>query len=306
MPVSRRFFLQKSSIALAGTAFFPQSLLDAVKAGRITGLQLYSVRDDMKKDPVGTLKALASMGYKHVEHANYVDRKFYGYSAADFKKLLDDFGLKMPSGHTSLRPDHWGDAAKDFTDKWKATIDDAATAGQKFVISPWMDEKVRNDPDALKHTLELFNKSGELCKKAGMKFGYHNHDFEISTKVGNETLYDYIIKNTEPALVIHQMDIGNFYGVGGRATDFIKRYPKRFTSLHVKDEIKSEYNQGGMEGGYESTILGTGVVDVKAVLKLAKEKGGTEHFIVEQESYQGKKPMDAVRINLRVMKGWGF
>ena len=93
----------------------------------------------MKVDPLGTLKLLAEMGYKNVEHANYVDRKFYGYTAKEFKKILKDLGMKMPSGHTVFGKDHWDGGKKDFTDKWKFTVEDAATMGQQFVISPWLD-----------------------------------------------------------------------------------------------------------------------------------------------------------------------
>jgi sugar phosphate isomerase/epimerase len=303
MNKSRRSFLKQTSFALAGVTVFSHPMFAQMKKKQITGIQLYSVRDDMQKNPSGTLHALADMGYKYVEHANYVDRKFYGFNPKDFEKLLDDLGLKMRSGHTVMRIDHWDATKKDFTDEWKATVEDAAVLGQQFVISPWMDEKVRTDRDALMHFLDLFNKSGELCKKSGMKFGYHNHDFEISTKVDNETLYDVILKNTNPSLVIHQLDIGNFYGVGGRGADFINRYPGRFVSMHVKDEVKAEKSNEGRE--YESTVLGTGVVNVKEILRMAK-KSGTEHFIIEQESYQGQKPLDAVKKDLEVMKKWGF
>ena len=103
MKLTRRKFLVNSSIALAGTMLLPDSIFASKKAtDHIMGIQLYSVRDDMKTDPLGTLKQLAAMGYKNVEHANYIDRKFYGYSAADFKKVLDDLGLYMPSGHTVM------------------------------------------------------------------------------------------------------------------------------------------------------------------------------------------------------------
>jgi sugar phosphate isomerase/epimerase len=98
----------------------------------------------MMKDPAGTLKKLADMGYQHVEHANYVNRKFYGWTAKEFKKVLDDLDLQMPSGHTVMTSAHWDTAKNDFTDAWKYTVEDAATMGQKFVISPWMDEKVRH------------------------------------------------------------------------------------------------------------------------------------------------------------------
>lgn len=304
MNTSRRTFLKQTSFALAGATVFSHPLLAQMKVKKLTGVQLYSVRDDMKNDPAGTLKALAQMGYKNVEHANYVNRKFYGYTATEFKKLLDDLDLKMPSGHTVMRIEHWNPATNEFTDEWKATVDDAATVGQEFVISPWMDEKLRTNQDELMRFLDLFNKSGELCKKSGMKFGYHNHDFEISTKMNNETLYDVILKNTDPDLVIHQLDIGNFYGVGGRGADFIRRYPNRFVSMHVKDEVKAE--NGKSDRAYESTVLGKGVVNVKEILSLADKMGGTKHFIIEQEAYQGQPPLEAVKEDLAVMKNWGY
>jgi len=301
---NRRSFLKQTSFALAGATVFASPVFASTKKKHITGLQLYSVRDDMKKDPLATLQAVAQMGYKYVEHANYVNRKFYGYSAPEFRKILDGLGLKMPSGHTVMRSQHWNAATNDFTDEWKYTVDDAATLGQQYVISPWMDEKLRNNRDEVLRFLELFNRSGELCKKSGMKFGYHNHDFEFSTKMGDETLYDVILKNTDPKLVIHQLDIGNMYGVGGRAADVIRRYPGRFQSMHVKDEIKA--GKGEMGDGYESTVLGNGVIGTREIVDLAKEMGGTQHFIVEQESYQGQTPLDAAKNDLIMMKNWGF
>ncbi len=265
---------------------------------------MYSVRDEMKANPLDTLQQLSKMGYRHVEHASYTDRKFYGYSAAEFKKILNDLGMNMPSGHTVMRSEHWAASAKDFTADWKYTVEDAATVGQQFVISPWLDESLRKDESELMRFLDLFNKCGELCTKSGMKFGYHNHDFEFNTDVNGKKLYDVILQNTDPKFVIHQLDIGNMYGGGGRALDVIKRYPGRFESMHVKDEIKSS-NTGEM-GGYESSVLGKGIIGVKQVLKLAKKTGGTKHFIIEQESYQGLKPLDAMKQDLAIMKKWGY
>ena len=102
---SRRSFIKKSALALAGTSALSKiSLTNTLNVkDELVGIQLYSVRDDMGKDPLGTLKQLAAMGYKNVEHANYRERKFYGYSPADFKKILSDLGMKMPSGHTVMR-----------------------------------------------------------------------------------------------------------------------------------------------------------------------------------------------------------
>lgn len=272
--------------------------------GELVGVQLYSVRDDMKKDPMATLKAVASVGYKHVEHANYIDRKFYGWAPKEFRKILDDLGLKMPSGHTVLNDKkHWDEAKKDFTDAWKYTVEDAAVLGQQFVISPSMNGEVRKSKDSLLKLMEIFNKSGELCQKnGGMKFGYHNHDFEFSEKLDGETLYDIILKNTDPKLVIHQLDIGNLYNGGAKADDIMKKWAGRFSSMHVKDEIKA---QGDSHEKFESTVLGTGIVPVKEVVDMGR-KTGTIHFIIEQESYQGKTPLDAVKEDLGIMKKWGY
>ncbi|AYB31362.1 sugar phosphate isomerase/epimerase family protein [Chryseolinea soli] len=302
MQTSRRDFLKKGALALAGTSLLSQTLLAKAKV-EMTGVQLYSIRDQMKADPLGTLKQLASFGYKYVEHANYVDRKFYGHSAKDFKKVLDDLGLKMPSGHTVMGKKHWDDAKKDFTDAWKYTVEDAATAGQKYVISPSLEEGLRNSPDDLKRFMDVFNKSGELCQKSGMKFGYHNHDFEFSVKMDGKTMYDVILQSTDPKLVMQQLDIGNLYNGGAKAIDIVRQYPGRFESMHVKDEIAAT---GGGHEKYESTILGAGIVNTKEVIDLGRKSGGTTLFIIEQESYQGKTPLDSVKEDLAIMKKWGY
>ncbi|CAN5422397.1 sugar phosphate isomerase/epimerase [soil metagenome] len=306
MTLSRRKFLAKSSLSLAGTMFLSNQLFAVQKAGTtMVGIQLYSVRDEMKADPLGTLKQLAAMGYKNVEHANYVDRKFYGYSATEFKKILDDLGLKMPSGHTVMVDKHWDKAANDFSDSWKQTVEDAAICGQKYVISPWLDESLRKNYDDLLGFLDIFNKSGELCQKSGMKFGYHNHDFEFKYSLNGKKIYDIILEHTDPKLVIQQMDIGNMYGAGGRALDILKKHPGRFESMHVKDEIKSA-TKGEMDSAYESTILGKGILPVKQIVDLFKKSGGTTEFIIEQESYQGKTPLECSKEDLKIMKTWGY
>ncbi len=304
METSRRTFIKNTSLAVAGAALFSNELFASAKKIERVGIQLYSVREAMGKDPKGSLKKLSDMGYIHVEHANYVNRKFYGYTAKEFKKLLFDLNLQMPSGHTVMTARDWDATQGDFTDKWKYTIDDAAEAGQRYVISPWLEEGLRKDMDGLKRFMEQFNKCGELCKSHGMTFGYHNHNFEFSTMVGDSNLYDFILKNTDPALVAQQMDIGNMFGAGGIALDLLKKYPGRFELMHVKDEIKSTTGQG--MDGYDSTILGAGVMPVKEIVKAARKMGGTSQFIIEQESYQGKDPFDCVKIDLQTMKKWGF
>ncbi|MGZ3811623.1 MAG: sugar phosphate isomerase/epimerase family protein [Mucilaginibacter sp.] len=304
MDTSRRDFIKNTAFVVAGATLLSNDLFASPKKIERVGIQLYSVRDAMGKDPMGSLKKIADMGYLHVEHANYINRKFYGYTAKEFKKILSDMVLQMPSGHTVMTAHDWDNSKNDFTDKWKYTIEDAAEVGQRYVISPWLDESLRHDMDGLKRFMDQFNKCGELCKKSGMKFGYHNHNFEFSTKVGDSDLYDFILKNTDPELVAQQMDVGNMLGAGGVALDLLKQYPGRFELMHVKDEIKSDTGQG--MDGYDSTILGTGVMPVKDIVKAARKIGGTSQFIIEQESYQGKDPFDCVKIDLQTMKKWGF
>ncbi len=303
MTTTRRDFLKKGALAVAGASILSKNVFaTATKKTELLGLQLYCVRDEMKVDPLGTLKQLAAIGYKNVEHANYVDRKFYGWQASEFKKVLGDLGMSMPSGHTVMGKDHWDSAKKDFTDAWKYTVEDAAVMGQKFVISPWLDASLRTTYDDLLKQMEIFNKSGELCKKSGMKFGYHNHDFEFSQKLNDKTVYDIMLKNTDPSLVMQQLDIGNLYNGGAKAIDIVKQYPGRFESLHVKDEILAS---GGHEK-YESTILGAGIVSVREVIDLCRKSGGTTDFIVEQESYQGKTPIACMKEDYDIMKKWGY
>jgi len=265
-------------------------------------IQLYTVRDEMKKDPSGTLKSLSDMGYRYVEHANYHDRKFYGYTPTDFKKLLEGYNMQMPSGHVQMLPKDYDFSKNDFSDNWKYTVEDAATVGQKYVVSPWLDDSLRKNMKDFKAYMEVFNKSGQLCQQHGMKFGYHNHDFEFTTMIDGQLLYDLILTNTDPKLVVQQLDMGNLYNGGFKAIDVAKKWPGRFEMMHVKDEIMAT---SGKEK-YESTILGKGIVGTREVCNIGRATGGTKYFIVEQESYQGLPPLNCSKQDYDIMKSWGF
>jgi Xylose isomerase-like TIM barrel. len=304
MSTSRRNFLKTSGLSFAALAMGTHKLLAAADPDIYLAIQLYTVREDMKKDPSGTLKKLADIGYKYVEHADYHDRKFYGYSATEFKRLLADYGMEMPSGHVVMLPKDYDFSKSVFADSWNYTVEDAATAGQKFLVSPWLDESKRKNMKDFKEYMDIFNKSGELCKKSGMKFGYHNHDFEFTTKIDGQLLYDLILTNTDPALVAQQLDMGNLYNGGWKAIDVAKKYPGRFEMMHVKDEILAKKIVGGEK--YESTILGQGVVGTKEICDIGRKTGGTKYFIVEQESYQGLTPLDSSKQDYAIMRGWGY
>jgi sugar phosphate isomerase/epimerase len=301
MNTSRRSFIRNSALLISGAALLSKTTFASGKATETFGVQLFSVRDDMQKDPKGTLTQLAKIGYKNVEHANYVDRKFYGYTPKEFKKVLDDLGLKMPCGHTVMGINHWDEAKKDFTDAWKYTVEDAAYMGQQYVISPWIDEPIRKKYDSLMHFLDLFNKSGELCRKSGMKFGYHNHWFEFSDSLNGTRIFDLMMKNIDFDKVAMQLDMGNMYIGGAKAADVLNQYPGKFELIHVKDEIPSTN-----EEKYESAVLGKGIINSKEATDLGRKLGGTKIFIVEQEAYQNMSPLQAVKEDYSVMKQWGF
>lgn len=302
MKTSRRNFIRTGTMAVAAASLLPVSAFGQQKKKLMTGLQLYSVRDDMAKDPKGSLARLAKMGYVYVEHANYVNQKFYGFAPQEFRKILDDLGLVMISGHTVMGKQHWDDSKKDFSDSWKKLVDDAAVLGQKWVVSPSMDDSMRKQYDDFMKYMDVFNKSGELCNKSGMKFGYHNHAFEFSEQLNGQKLFDIMMKALDPKLVAMQLDIGNLYNGGAVALDVMNQYPGRFEIIHVKDEIPAKEG----EEKYESTILGEGIVNAKQVVDLARDKGGTVCYIIEQESYQGLTPMECVEKDLQIMKKWGY
>jgi sugar phosphate isomerase/epimerase len=301
MKTSRRAFLKSGAMIALGTAILPRSVFASAAEKEMVGIQLYSVRDDMKSDPKGSLKKLADMGYKVVEHAGYENGKFYGYAPSEFKKILEDLGLKMYSGHVAFGIQEWDASKKDFRDTWKQTVEDAAYMGQKFVITPELAENAQKDYDTLLKVIDLWNKCGELCQKHGMKFGYHD-DFNENTVMHNMKLYDIIMTYSDPKLTLQQFDIANLYNAAGTdPMDVIKKYPGRFDSLHVKDVLKEK----NKDNSHDSTILGKGVLNVGNVLKLAV-KNGAWLMIIEQEAYQNESPMDCAKDDLAVMKKWGY
>jgi sugar phosphate isomerase/epimerase len=210
-------------------------------------------------------------------------------------------GLKMISGHVSLGRKDWDKAVNDFSDSWKYSVEDAATLGQKYLVNPRMEESIRSNYDDFMAFMDVMNKRGELCKKWGMKFGYHNHDFEFSQKFNGRPLFDIMMESMDPEVVVMQIDIGNLFNGGAVAMDVVNRYPGRFENVHAKDVIET-----GEEGLFESTIIGEGTADVHNVLDLIKKTAGAQVVISEQESYQGKTPMECVEIDFSVIKKWGY
>jgi sugar phosphate isomerase/epimerase len=289
---TRRSFLQTCATLLPGLSLARHA---AIKVYHI-GLQLYSVREEMKSNAIGTLKAIAKIGYKEVEHADYHNRKFYGFSASDFRKILEDNNLSMPTSHTLFRRSHWLEAQNEVTDEWKTTLEDALTVGQEYLISPGFEWSL-TDSDDMKKGVAAYNRCGELCNQVGLRFGFHNHTTEFEVLYDGQPVYEYMLRNWDLAYVCQQIDLCNLAIANADPLYWLRRYPHQFESMHVKDRLA---------GHKESTLLGTGTLDMEEVLAFAKKNTPIKYWVIEQESYGNKAPLEAVAYDLRRFKEYGF
>ena len=280
--MKRRDFIQKSAFTVAGLMTLP-ALAEAKNRKSSIGLQLYTLRDTIMKDPKGVLQKVASFGYKELETFAYSDGKIYGMPFSDFGKFVKDLGMKVTSGHYGL------DMAK--SDKWEQAVVDAKSIGQDFIVVPYLQENDRKTIDDYKKVCEALNKAGEVCNKNGIRFGYHNHAFEFET-IDGQVPYDLMLKELDPKLVGMELDIYWVYRAGKDAIQMFEQYPKRFEQWHVKDMDKSNKDR--------NADVGTGSIDYKAIFAKAKQSG-MKHFYIEQESYPGE-PINSVEASIKNLK----
>ena len=246
------------------------------------GIQLWSVRDDLAKDPKGVLKQLSSYGYKQIESFEGGKGIFWGMSNTEFKAEMDKLGMKIISSHCDINKDFEKKAA------------DAAAVGMKYLICPY--KGPQKDLDAFKKFADEFNQKGEICKKNGIRFAYHNHDYSFATMNG-EMGQDVMMKNTDASLVDFELDMYWVVAAGQDIETWLKKYPKRFRLCHVKDRKKG----APLTDKDESVVVGTGSINYPKILKTAK-KQGMEYYIVEQEKWEGTTPMQAAQADAIYMK----
>lgn len=232
-------------------------------------LQLYSLRDDIKKNYAATIKKAGEMGFTAVEAAGYGEGKFYGKTPEEFKADIEAAGMKVLSSHTTKPLSEKELVSKDFSESlkwWDETIKAHKAAGMKYIVAPWMDvPKTLKD---LQTYCEYYNEIGQRCKENGISFGYHNHAHEFQ-KVEDKVMYDYMLENTNPEYVFFQMDV--YWVVRGQQSpvDYFNKYKGRFPLLHIKDN--KELGQSGMVG-FDAIFKNT-------------DAAGTKHLIVEVEKY---------------------
>ena len=271
-------------ICLFGTLLSYSFRVEAKK--KEIAFQMYSVRDlignpnKYAQNHESTLKALAKMGYTAIEAANYDNGKLYGVTPEQFKADIEAAGMEVLSSHVGhnlnneeLKSGNFDEALK----WWAQCIDTHKRAGMKYIVNPGV-----NFPNTLAEAdviCKYLNKVGEMVNAAGMKFGYHNHSYEFN-KVEGQVWYDYMIKHTDADKVFYEMDV--YWAVRGQVSpvEYFKKYPNRFTLLHIKDH--KEFGESGMVG-------------FDAIFNNA-DKAGLKHLVVELEASNRPNILDGMKV----------
>jgi sugar phosphate isomerase/epimerase len=251
------------------------------------GLQLYSVRDAMRDDPVATVELVGAIGYDYVEAAGYADGKFYGMEPEAFKTLVEDNGMIFRGSHTGQAIPDSG-SWEVLMPWWDECIAAHKAAGVEYIVQPFMGSTGYQSLEGLAAYCDYFNAVGEKCNQAGIRFGYHNHDQEFSTLEG-EVIYDYMLANTDPDKVMFQLDVYWSTEGGADALDYFEKYPGRFGSIHIKDKEE---------------LGASGEIDFPVILDKAMEIGAT-WFVVEVEEYN-YDPIVSVEMSHDYLKEIGF
>jgi sugar phosphate isomerase/epimerase len=288
--MNRRSFLQTAAAGAAATLFANKFSWAAGehKINKI-GVQLYTVRDLMKDDFEGTIAKVAQIGYKEVEFAGY-----FGRTGKQVRAVLDKNGLTAPSTHVQY---------DELDDKFPSVIETSKEIGLEYVICPWIPEDLRKSPDIWKQASEKFNKCGEQCNKAGLKFGYHNHWFEF-LPVNGQLPYDQLLKDCDPKLVVMEMDLCWITAAGGDPIKYFNEYPGRFQLVHVKDikKLPKVSEAGGQNFGdslKELTSVGNGIIDWKRIFSYS-DKAGIKHYIVEHD--KPEHPIENIKASYEYLK----
>lgn len=262
---------------------------------RFGGLALYTLRDDMGTNARATLQAVADDGYKYVESADYKDGKFYGMTPKEFKETLRSVGLTPISAHMGM-------VTMENADQLMA---DTKKAGFKYFVIPvppmgmfYFDNNTRTMgmKGTAKDLANILDALGAKAKKAGLKLLYHNHDFELKKNEEDVIVLDYLLENCNRKLVNFQMDLYWVTKAGADPVSYFNRFPKRFKIWHVKD----------MDDQGRFAPVSTGTIDFKRILA-QKKRSGMKYYMVEQDmTFDGLKPLEAIKISHGGLKKIGF
>jgi sugar phosphate isomerase/epimerase len=269
--MNRRKFLGQSALLTTGIIAMPKLML--AKTNQKYGLQLFSLREQLPKDVKGVIAKVAEAGYKQVETFGYSkEHGFWGLSAAEFKKLLRTNGLTTPSGHYGMDSFLKSGNINEIDD----AIEAAAILEQTYVTIPYIGPDLRQNANDLKSITNWVNVAAKRVQNAGLKLGYHNHNFEFEPVEG-QMLLEMLLKNTDPDLVDFEMDVYWVVRAGQDPIQWLNNYPGRFKLIHAKDMDKADPKL--------NTEVGSGSIDFKKIFAATKSEG-VKYYIVEQENFK--------------------
>lgn len=262
--------------------------------------QLYSAREDVAKDMNGVFKQLKAMGYDGVEFAG-----FFGHSAEEIKKMLEDNGLVAISSHVpvqAIQEDMFG------------TIAFHQKIGCRSIAIPYLDDAHRPGTPGFADMLRLIQRFGRLCKEAGIQLLYHNHDFEFVQLSGMYGL-DFLYAATCPCVLKTELDVCWVKYAGEDPAAYLRKYAGRAPVVHLKDYVghKGEGTPYGLIGqskqadavAFEFRPFGHGCQDAKAVVEAGIE-AGAEWFVIEQDQWYNRTPMEAAKMSIDTLYGLGL
>lgn len=296
----RRKFLKQSTKAAVAAALFPyygcgsseangaqETEAAATTAGSSHkldkfGIQLWTLRDIIADDPRGVLKALSEFGYKQIESYEGDMGIFWGMSNTEYKAYLDELGMDAIASHCNIN--------ENFEEK----AQQAGAIGMSYLVCPYVG--LKESLDDYKKIADQFNECGEICKKYGLRFAYHNHDYSFQELEG-QIIQDYLMDNTDPATVDYEMDIYWVVTGGADPIAYLEKYPGRFKLSHVKDRMKDV----PADERAASCVLGNGVIDHPKILDVAEQQD-MAYFIVEQERYDECAPIDCAKADADYLK----
>jgi sugar phosphate isomerase/epimerase len=289
---NRRDFFKISAAGAIGVSVLGSLAFKSEAVNRKSfnvGIQLYTVRDAMTADALGTLKKLSNLGYKNLELANYSNGKFYGFAPKEFNKIVTDLGMVNLSSHTQV------EAAGITVDNAKKMADDHAELGVKYCVQPWVNEPDRNIESYKKMTGD-WNKVGKIMKGVGIQFGYHNHNFEFKSINGIVPYYDIYMKELDSDLVTMEIDLFWVSKAGQDPIEMFKKYPGRFQLFHLKD---MHTKQAPFYDVIKDDVceVGAGVIDFKAIIA-AKDIAGMKHFFVEDDNQGNGKTFETLETSI--------
>ena len=254
---------------------------DANRQLKTIGVQLYTVRRELAKDFEGTIAKIADIGYKELEFFTYQD-----HSPQDVKAILQRHGLTSPSVHVDM---------KQLRDNLPQAIEAAHVIGHEYIVNPWVNAEDRKSIDDWKRIAAFLNQTAMKVNAAGLKFAYHQHNFEFAPTEGRLP-YDVLLADTDPKLVKFEMDLYWITRGGQDPLKYWNKYPGRFPLLHIKDMQKPP--------GQNFTEVGRGRIDFKKYLANA-DKAGAQHYFVEQDETPGS-PFDSLKISYEYLKQLRF